>query len=567
MKRHHRFSAVLMTGLMIIGSHPAIADRHHNKRQPAVDHRDLGKVVVEDDDDRPKKQDEADGPDAAAVLPIKLDDLIEAAIQRSPDLMRAKADRAAAAGEAGAARRNQQWQFGGNVDYTRNSVGDHVDVAPFSTVGVDKITAALSLGRKLPSGGEISLQAGVERDITEINIPAGLQDAYGAGATGTAAMSTGGGQIGPAGDNDHIPTAQAHIGLKLKQPLLRGLGSDVALADEHKADLGLALATVKTQLAAEDMLKDLINDYYELQYAAYEVDTRAESLALAEKQEQITREEMRAGTAPQTALNTVTFEIDTRSEALLRAKMTLSKKSLDLRRKSGLEITRRNIVMRPAEAFEVGEEEWDTEETIQRAHRANRRLAQYGLQRKSSDIDVGVAKNAMLPQLDATLSGGIVGNGPDPGQAFNSLGNVDGFEVMAGLSFNLEIGDAAKHGYQAAMARRAKLDIERDDLERQIVVEVSNAVDSVKIAKQRVALAERSIVVADDNAKAERANFMMTHSNNFQVMQRQTQLIDARLRRGRAIADYRIAVSQLQYLSGQLLEQYHVDVHTHGEGG
>ncbi len=551
-----------MTGLIITGSHPVLADRHHHKKAPAVDRRELGKVVVEEDDDRPKKKDDSDGPDAAAVLPIKLDDVIEAAVQRSPDLARAKTDRAVAAGEAGASRRNQQWSFSGNVDYTRNSVGDHVDVAPFSTVGTDKITAALGLGRRLPSGGEVSLQIGVDRTITEINIPAGLQDAYNGGL---AAASTTTPPTGPAGDNDHIPSSQAHVGLKFKQPLLRGLGSDVALAEEHKADLGLAVATIKTQLAAEEMLRDLIKDYYELQYAAYEVDTRAEALALAQKQEQITREEMRAGTAPQTALNTVTYEIDTREEALLRAKTTLSQKSLEMRRKAGLEITRRNIVMRPAEAFEIGEEEWDVEATIQRAHRANRRLAQLGLQRKVSEIDMTVAKNAMLPQLDATLSGAIVGNGSGPGQALNSMSSVDGFEVMAGLSFQLDVGDAAKNGYQAAVARRHKIDVDREDLERQIDVEVYNAAEAVSIAKKRVALKEKSIVVADENAKAERASFLLTHSNNFQVMQRQTQLIDARLGRGRAIADYRIAVGVLQFLSGTLLEQYHIDVHTHGE--
>ena len=56
---------------------------------------------------------------------------------------------------------------------------------------------------------------------------------------------------------------------------------------------------------------------------------------------------------------------------------------------------------------------------------------------------------------------------------------------------------------------------------------------------------------------------MAGRSTNFQVMQRQAQLIDARLRRGRAVADYHVAVAQLQFLSGVLLEQYRVNVRPH----
>jgi hypothetical protein len=47
-------------------------------------------------------------------------------------------------------------------------------------------------------------------------------------------------------------------------------------------------------------------------------------------------------------------------------------------------------------------------------------------------------------------------------------------------------------------------------------------------------------------------------------MQRQTQLIEARLRRGRAIADHHVAVVQLQFLSGTLLDTYRIHVRTRG---
>ena len=56
------------------------------------------------------------------------------------------------------------------------------------------------------------------------------------------------------------------------------------------------------------------------------------------------------------------------------------------------------------------------------------------------------------------------------------------------------------------------------------------------------------------------ASFMVGRTTNFQVMQRQSELIEARLRRGVAVADYHKAVAQLQFLSGDILPQYRVNV-------
>jgi len=63
--------------------------------------------------------------------------------------------------------------------------------------------------------------------------------------------------------------------------------------------------------------------------------------------------------------------------------------------------------------------------------------------------------------------------------------------------------------------------------------------------------------------RAEKAQFIAGRTTNANVMQRQGELITARLAIGRAQADYHIAVAQLQFLSGVLLDQYGVDVKPH----
>ena len=103
------------------------------------------------------------------------------------------------------------------------------------------------------------------------------------------------------------------------------------------------------------------------------------------------------------------------------------------------------------------------------------------------------------------------------------------------------------------------------NLARGGIVDEDSLEEALIAGRTRVALGDKAIEVATANERAERANFLAQRSNNFQVMQRQTQLIEAELRRGRAVADYRVAVAQLQYLSGTLLDAYRIHVRPRAE--
>jgi outer membrane protein TolC len=537
MKTEAILVAVLLAGTA------AAQPRHHHKE------------VAQSDDTPDQDAEPGDGPEAKAVLPIKLDDLIEAAVQRAPDLARAKIDRTTAKESAAGARRDQAWVMTSHAEYNRSAVADHVEVPPFSVVAQDQVSGGIGLQKKLPTGGAMSVEADLTHSNTEYNVYDRLYS-----GTGSAASA-------PAGTNQNgVPyefMTQNQTALKatFTQPLARGFGPDIALAPEHKADLAATEATVKAQLAAEEMVRDLVVAYWELAYASYEVDVRNQAVDLAQKQDQLTHEQIRAGSVPSTALGSVTYEISTRQEALLRSQLTFEQKSLEMRQKAGLSIDRREIVLKPGEQFAIGDDEFDVDEVLSRAHQANRQLATVQLEKKLADIDLDVARDQVKPQLDLQVQGALMGNGESTGESVNGVG--DSFQVTVGVSMSFELSGAARHNRDAAEAKKHRLDIDRADLERQIDVQVVTAVKQVTAGRTRVALADKAIQVAEDNVRAERANFMVGRSTNFQVMQQQTQLIEARLAEGRAIADYHEAVAQLQYLSGIILEQYRVNVLPH----
>ena len=501
-----------------------------------------------DDGDEP-----SDGAEARSMLPVRLDDLIEVAVRLSPDLARARVDRNAALHSMMGSNRGFAWTFISNVQYERNAMADHTEAPPFSVVATDKLSGNVGIQKNLPTGGQMQVQFGVQHQTQEYNVVDNLRKDQ------TAQMSpTGVDQNGNA--YEFLDQNTASLSATFKQPLSRGFGPDVALAPVKKAQLQATEATIKAQLAAEEMIRDIVIAYWELAYAAYAVDVRAQALDLAQKQEQLTHEQMRAGAVPSSAAHAVEYEISMRQNALLTAQLEVEKQSLDLRRKAGLELSQRDIVMRPAEPFAIGNDEFDVDDILARSKLANRQLATIQIERKIADVDSTVAHNQRKPQVDLTVTGALIGQGDSAGGSIGGIATGDNFQIVAGISVSFELSGAAKHQAQATDTKKHRLDIDRADAERQIEAAVVTAAHQVTAARTKVQLSDKAIEVAEENVRAERANFLVNRTTNFQVMQRQTELIEARLARGRAIADFHVAVAQLQFLSGLILEQYRVNV-------
>src|SRR5262249_15169875 len=151
------------------------------------------------------------------------------------------------------------------------------------------------------------------------------------------------------------------------------------------------------------------------------VEMRHKSIELAKRQEALTHEQVRVGKEPPMTLNSVNYELAIRDEALLKSQLDLENKSLELRRRAGLELTRRDVVLHPVEPFEISNDVWTLDELLKRALASNRQLAMAGLQRRVTDVDVDVAANGRLPQLDVSFTGQLIGGDKSAGNAFQSL--------------------------------------------------------------------------------------------------------------------------------------------------
>ena len=87
---------------------------------------------------------------------------------------------------------------------------------------------------------------------------------------------------------------------------------------------------------------------------------------------------------------------------------------------------------------------------------------------------------------------------------------------------------------------------------------LARAVAQIELAKRRVTLSQRAIDLANENIKIETDRFNLGKSTNFDVLRRQEELEQARLRQSASVADYLAARAELDGLGGTLLARYRI---------
>lgn len=491
-------------------------------------------------------------PAATAPRPVEtratkasLGDIIEVAVRQSPGLRRARLVRAAAVEDARAAELEQEWIASSDVGWRRQAV-DRPDPDPVQLLEELSVDGQVSLAKRLPSGGALTLNAALTRREQSFDVSQLVLDP----------------QQGPVqqdGGRQLVENSAARAGISLAQPLLRGLattGQDTVRRARAQRDSSMFAA----QLAAEESLRDIVVAYWELAYATAAFHVAEKSFELGKKQLEQTSEGRRAGIVAPTAVKAVEYQLAVREEALLRARLELRGRSMELRRLVALDVEGEAEVVLPVERFEIDQRVFDLEQLLDRSLERNPELSQLVADKKVAEIELGMAKDLHKPQVDLTVDAALIGNGDDFGNALGEIGSGNTYEIGARLTISYELGGARSAAVRGAEKRRSAVTVTAAERAHRIRTEVMTGYDVVIAARQRVALAEKAIALAAETLDAEQANFMAGRSTTYSVLDRQAEVVDSERSHARAIADYHQAVARLELLTGDLLEHYGVDL-------
>jgi outer membrane protein len=189
----------------------------------------------------------------------------------------------------------------------------------------------------------------------------------------------------------------------------------------------------------------------------------------------------------------------------------------------------------------------------------------------NDDTSIRLAHNNLLPDL--SLSGNYSGNGLNEittAQSISAGGFGDSLNQMFGfgypsygfsLTLNLPVknrsGQAALGN--ALVSRRRDLYTERQ-IREQITFDVSNAVHQLEQAKISVAANKEAVDLARKTMAAEQRKYELGTGLIYLVLEAQNELAAAEQSLLQAEIGYRVAVTYVDYATGNLLEPYGVQI-------
>jgi outer membrane protein TolC len=285
------------------------------------------------------------------------------------------------------------------------------------------------------------------------------------------------------------------------------------------------------------------------------------SLDLARERLRVTRIGADGGKVPRSEIPAVLQIIATREEDVLNGELGVLNASIAMRRAAGMPIGPGELGLRVATDLDTRDQPLVLAELVERSFAASPELAQLAKQDASATIDVEVAENGLLPQLDAALTVGTSGFGGSFVDATQDMVKPKAFVINGSLTFQQSLSrhDALGRTREQRELKR-KLAVTAADLHFQIAQTMSRAVAQLELARRRVTLSQRAIELANENIKIETDRFNLGKATNFDVLNRLEELRQAELRRAQALIDWHKAEVVIQSLTGDVLPMYGISV-------
>jgi outer membrane protein TolC len=358
------------------------------------------------------------------------------------------------------------------------------------------------------------------------------------------------------------PAYDQGLTLEATRPLLRGAG-DVALADIRRAQNQVASAQAGYHTQVETTLLSVADAYWELVFADDNLDARRKALEVAKELLDDAHSRLAAEVGTPLDVADARAGVERRRSDLLEAgnlRETVQDRLLSMILPFGPHV-RPEVHVMPTDHATTHPETLPTRRDEQRyvdlAMQGRPELLGSRAEIANAGIDVLVARDAIRPQLDVVGRLGEAGLDSGLAESLKDIATGRAITGSIGLEFSLYIGQrAARADWLAAAWRRRQALVRRRELQNQIVVEVRGALRDLDTARAQLGAASAEVAAGEEALRGERLKLAQGKSTPFQVLQKESDLTDARTRRGRAAADLSIAEARLHHAVGGLAAAY-----------
>ncbi len=374
------------------------------------------------------------------------------------------------------------------------------------------------------------------------------------------------------------PRWDARLNLTLTQPLLNGFGTNATRAQIIIAENLRDQAAVGFEVEIIRLMADVELAYWELVATRQAIAVTVQSLELAERLLEETRQRVEVGTSAPIDMVQSEATVATRHQELIYANNAASNAEDNLKALLGFDLPHEwQVRVEATDSYNVDPFLPDLGESIETALHKRPAIIQQELEMERLNTNVKVARNSALSRLDLTGSygwGGVSGTSTitdDEGNPVtiregwgDAAGQVFDFDFprwTVGLNFSVPMGNhRAKEQLAANRYYRDRSGAQLAALKQEITRQVRFAVRALEDGAAAIDAAVASRRLAVRNLEAEQTKFNNGLSTNFQVSEIQDALATAQFAEIQARVGYRKAIATYFASTGTFLEAKHVEI-------
>lgn len=481
--------------------------------------------------------------DPSRVLPISLGDAIRSAVEANLSIQTARINPAIGRQQLLAAQAAFDWTLFADATYNRVN-------QPQPTT----LLNGVALGSSINKSDTYAFDAGLRKQLTTgglIEVEQSLT---------ITENKTAGFAISPD------PSRFTTLNLTLSQPLLRGFGEDVSLAEIRLADSRRRADAKRLERDLLNLIDETANAYWDLALAHYTlmVDVRLLERGIETRDVLDGRRDFDVKPAE---FSDAVARVEARTASVMRAENNLRLVSDRLK-----QIINDDRYPVSGEAVLVTTDlptdhniEFDLVDSLNTALGARPEIELALTEIEDAAIREELSADALLPQLDFTFQVGLNGLDDTASDAFSEQNDGNLVNYTAGLAFERAIGNnEAESLLRLRRLERLQSVINHRNTVQQVIVEVKSALRNVETNYRLIEQTRASRLAAAENLRTleveEETTRAMTPSFLDLKLTRQESLARAELDEALALTDYASSIADLHSAIGVALDRHGIDL-------
>ena len=361
-----------------------------------------------------------------------------------------------------------------------------------------------------------------------------------------------------------FPEYTSVLGLTLTQPLLKGAGTAVNLAE-------LRVARVQKQIGWYDWQQQLINSlsrtislYLDLLFASENLKVREGAVRTARLLEEQNIRRVRAGKMRPSDVWEAQTSVANNADVALRASSVFleAQNSLKAQIFSAAQVASGPTGrLEPSDDLRIPALQLDRSRFLLEAFAKRPEYLKLQSELEKEGIKVRYARNQIYPQVDLQASYGLTGLEGNFGNSFDQVFEGQGPALSFGVLFSVPLGnDKELATLKSAKIKQEQAVLSLDRATIDLTLDVDTAMGLVETTRKQVEVAAQTTESARLTAEAQEKLLEEGKATTFDVVRLQNDFADASTRELAALANYRKAVLRLSVARGTLLEEIGVNL-------